>query len=39
MSKSSLHRAFDIELLFLANALNIPVSEVTVHWTEIDGKY
>uniref|UniRef100_A0A1B6MTM3 Dolichyl-phosphate beta-glucosyltransferase n=1 Tax=Graphocephala atropunctata TaxID=36148 RepID=A0A1B6MTM3_9HEMI len=37
---SSLHVerwAFDVELLYLAERLNIPVSEVSVNWTEIDG--
>lgn len=29
--------AFDVELLFLAHALNIRVLEVCVNWSEIDG--
>lgn len=29
--------AFDVELLYIAQKLNIPVSEVAVNWTEIDG--
>lgn len=29
--------AFDVELLFLAQALNIQVREVAVHWTEVKG--
>ncbi|EFA80389.1 glycosyltransferase [Heterostelium album PN500] len=29
--------AFDVELLFIAQQLNIPISEVAVNWTEIDG--
>lgn len=29
--------AFDVELLFLAQSLNIQVKEVSVNWTEIDG--
>ncbi|XP_054289905.1 dolichyl-phosphate beta-glucosyltransferase-like [Macrosteles quadrilineatus] len=29
--------AFDVELLYLAEELSIPVSEVCVNWTEIDG--
>lgn len=29
--------AFDVELLYLAQALNIPIREVCVNWTEIEG--
>lgn len=29
--------AFDVELLFLAQSLRIPINEVSVFWTEIDG--
>lgn len=29
--------AFDIEVLLLCGAKNIPVKEVPVDWTEIDG--
>lgn len=29
--------AFDVELLFIAQKLKIPVSEVAVNWTEIEG--
>ncbi|GAM16972.1 hypothetical protein SAMD00019534_001470 [Acytostelium subglobosum LB1] len=29
--------AFDVELLFIAQQLNIPIAEVAVNWTEIDG--
>jgi len=29
--------AFDVELLYIAEALNIPAEEVSVYWTEIDG--
>nr|BAN20766.1 dolichyl-phosphate beta-D-mannosyltransferase, putative [Riptortus pedestris] len=29
--------AFDVELLFLAEKLKIPISEICVNWTEIDG--
>uniref|UniRef100_A0A1B6E2H3 Dolichyl-phosphate beta-glucosyltransferase n=1 Tax=Clastoptera arizonana TaxID=38151 RepID=A0A1B6E2H3_9HEMI len=29
--------AFDVELLYIAQQLNIPISEVGVNWTEIDG--
>ena len=28
---------FDVELLFLAGRLGIPVAEVSVNWTEIPG--
>ncbi|XP_067290240.1 dolichyl-phosphate beta-glucosyltransferase [Pseudorasbora parva] len=37
---SSLHVerwAFDVELLFIAQCLDIPVVEVAVNWTEIEG--
>lgn len=30
-------RAFDAELLYIAQSLKIPISEVAVTWTEIDG--
>lgn len=29
--------AFDVELLFLAQSLQIPIHEVSVNWTEIEG--
>lgn len=29
--------AFDVELLYVAERLDIPVREVAVNWTEIDG--
>jgi len=29
--------AFDVELLYIAESLSIPVDEVAVYWTEIDG--
>ncbi|XP_066996157.2 dolichyl-phosphate beta-glucosyltransferase [Anabrus simplex] len=29
--------AFDVEMLYIAEKLNIPVSEVAVRWTEIEG--
>ncbi|KAK2720188.1 dolichyl-phosphate beta-glucosyltransferase-like isoform X2 [Artemia franciscana] len=29
--------AFDVELLFLAEKMNIPIGEVAVKWTEIEG--
>lgn len=37
---SSLHVerwAFDVELLYIAQCLNIPIAEVAVNWTEIEG--
>jgi len=30
-------RAFDVELLFIAEKLNIPIVEVDVNWQEIPG--
>lgn len=30
-------RAFDVELLYIAQKLNIPIVEIPVRWTEIDG--
>ncbi|CAH2063133.1 unnamed protein product, partial [Iphiclides podalirius] len=29
--------AFDVELLYIAQKLNIPIAEVSVRWTEIEG--
>ncbi|XP_058451044.1 dolichyl-phosphate beta-glucosyltransferase [Malaya genurostris] len=29
--------AFDVELLFIAQSYNIPIDEVAVNWTEIEG--
>ncbi|XP_066590586.1 dolichyl-phosphate beta-glucosyltransferase [Prorops nasuta] len=29
--------AFDVEMLYIAQSLNIPITEVAVNWTEIDG--
>ena len=29
--------AFDCELLYLGNAMGIPVTEVAVEWNEVDG--
>lgn len=29
--------AFDVELLYIAEKLEIPTSEVSVRWTEIEG--
>jgi hypothetical protein len=31
------YRAFDAELLYIVQRLKIPVSEVAVNWTEIEG--
>lgn len=31
------HRAFDVELLYIAQCFNIPIAEVAVNWTEIEG--
>jgi len=33
------YRAFDAELLYIAQKLKIRISEVAVNWTEIEGKY
>lgn len=30
-------RAFDVELLYIAQKLKIPIGEVAVTWTEIEG--
>lgn len=29
--------AFDVEMLYIARALNIPITEIPVNWTEIEG--
>lgn len=29
--------AFDVEMLYIAQTLNIPVTEIPVNWTEIEG--
>ncbi|CAK1544718.1 unnamed protein product [Leptosia nina] len=29
--------AFDVELLYIAQKLNIPITEISVRWTEIEG--
>ena len=31
-------RAFDVELLYIAQTLNMPIKEVAVNWQEIDGE-
>lgn len=33
-----INRAFDVELLYIAQKLRIPVSEIAVNWTEIEGE-
>ncbi len=35
--EDDLFRAFDVELLYIAEKLNIPVVEVDVNWQEIPG--
>lgn len=30
-------RAFDVELLYIAQKLNIPIAEIPIRWTEIEG--
>lgn len=35
----SSHRAFDVELLYIAQCFNIPIAEVAVNWTEIEGSF
>lgn len=32
------HRAFDVELLYIAQTLKIYIAEVGINWQEIDGK-
>ncbi|XP_014471417.1 PREDICTED: dolichyl-phosphate beta-glucosyltransferase [Dinoponera quadriceps] len=29
--------AFDVEMLYIAQSINIPITEIAVNWTEIDG--
>lgn len=31
------NRAFDVELLYIAQCFNIPIAEVAVNWMEIEG--
>lgn len=31
-------RAFDVELLMIAQQLGIPIAEVAVRWTEVEGE-
>ena len=31
-------RAFDVELLYIAQQLKIPIDEVAVNWQEIEGR-
>lgn len=35
----SYHRAFDVELLYIAQRFKIPIAEVAVNWTEIEGRF
>lgn len=30
-------RAFDVEMLYLAQSLGIPIDEIAVEWNEIEG--
>lgn len=30
-------RAFDVELLYIAQCFKIPIAEVAVNWTEVEG--
>lgn len=30
-------RAFDVELLFIAESFKMPIDEIAVNWTEIEG--
>jgi hypothetical protein len=39
MSFSSFFRAFDVDLLYLAQTFNIPIGEVAISWQEIEGKW
>lgn len=32
-------RAFDVEMLFIAEKLNMSLAEVAVNWTEIEGNF
>ena len=32
-------RAFDVELLYIAEQLNIPIKEVPITWHEVDGMF
>ena len=32
-------RAFDVDMLHIAQYYKMPIGEVAVNWTEIDGKY
>ena len=32
-------RAFDVELLYIAQQLKMPMKEVAVNWQEIEGNY
>ena len=32
-------RAFDVELLYIAQQLRMPIKEVAINWQEIEGKF
>lgn len=32
-------RAFDVEMLYLAQSLGMPIEEVAVEWNEIEGRF
>ena len=34
---SEICRAFDVEMLYIAQQLKMPIEEVAVNWSEIDG--
>ena len=34
-----MYRAFDVELLYIAQQLGMPIKEVPVNWQEIDGEF
>ncbi len=33
-----MYRAFDVELLYIAQQLGMPIKEVAINWQEIEGK-
>ena len=36
--KQKTRRAFDVELLYIAQHYNMPIKEVSVNWREIEGE-
>ena len=38
-ARVSILRAFDVELLYIAQKLKIALGEVAINWTEIEGLY